>query len=103
MLWGYGGTGRALLRALREHGKAPAAIVELHPRRLGNTHPRRARDRAPGARAAPRDLPLVVSVAGADARGQIRAELARMGYRETLDYVCARESAVEADPAQNSA
>ena len=31
--------------------------------------------------------PLVVSVASA--RAQIRAALAAMGFRETLDYVCA--------------
>ena len=35
ILWGYGATGRGLQRALREHGKRPSAIVELHPRRLG--------------------------------------------------------------------
>ena len=34
-------------------------------------------------------LPLVVSVAGATARAQIRAELARLGFRETRDFVCA--------------
>jgi hypothetical protein len=28
-------------------------------------------------------------VAGADARALIRAELARQGFREALDYVCA--------------
>jgi hypothetical protein len=31
----------------------------------------------------------VVSVAGASARAQIRAALAAMGFRESLDYVCA--------------
>ncbi len=36
VLWGYGGTGRALRRALSHHGKVPAAIVELHPGRIGN-------------------------------------------------------------------
>jgi glycosyltransferase involved in cell wall biosynthesis len=87
ILWGYGATGRALQRALREHGKRPSAIVELHPRRLGN--------RIQGAPVIPpqalarrhRD-PQLVSVAGAEARGLIRDELAQMGYRETLDYVC---------------
>ena len=88
MLWGHGGTGRALRRALRNHGKAPAAIVELHPRRLGN-----AIDGAPVIPPAAleewRHLPLVASVAGRVARGRIRAALARMGYREGIDYVCA--------------
>jgi hypothetical protein len=88
VLWGYGGTGRALQRALREHGKAPAAIVELHPRRLGN-HIHGAPVIAPHALEAWRHLPLVASVAGDAARDRIRAALSRMGYRELLDYVCA--------------
>jgi glycosyltransferase involved in cell wall biosynthesis len=88
VLWGHGGTGRALLRALRDHGKAPAAIVELHPGRLGNTI-HGAPVIAPPALAKWRHLPLVASVAGGDARSRIRAALSRMGYRELLDYVCA--------------
>ena len=35
LLWGYGGTGRSLARALTHHDKRPAAIVEVHPRRIG--------------------------------------------------------------------
>jgi glycosyltransferase involved in cell wall biosynthesis len=88
VLWGHGGTGRALLRALRDHGKAPAAIVELHPGRLGNTI-HGAPVIAPPALAKWRHLPLVASVAGDVARNRIRAALSRMGYRELLDYVCA--------------
>jgi glycosyltransferase involved in cell wall biosynthesis len=87
-LWGYGGTGRLLARALREHGKRPRLIVELHPRRIGKT--------IQGAPVIPPSelrrglgVPLVVSVAGATARGQIRAELAKLGLRETRDFVCA--------------
>ena len=87
LLWGYGGTGRALHRALREHGKQPSAILELHPGRIGNAihgapviHPQEL--------GGP-DLRLVVSVAGERARALIRAELARRGWRETVDYVCA--------------
>ena len=38
--------------------------------------------------AASRD-PLIASVAGAEARGLIRAALARMGFVEIRDYVCA--------------
>ncbi len=88
VLWGYGGTGRALRGALREHGKEPSAIVEVHPGRLGN--------RIHGAPVvAPEDLeqhrgePLVVSVAGAGPRALIRTALAEMGFRETRDFVCA--------------
>jgi hypothetical protein len=87
-LWGYGGTGRALARALRGHAKRPELIVELHPRRIGRTI-QGARVVAPPELARGLALPLVVSVAGATARAQIRAELARLGLRETVDYVCA--------------
>jgi hypothetical protein len=88
LLWGYGATGRALQRALRERGKRPAAIVELHPGRLGNRI-HGAPVIPPGELAGGLEAPLVVSVAGAEARGRIRAALAGMGYRESRDYVCA--------------
>src|SRR5262245_19249794 len=88
VLWGYGGTGRALHRALRRHGKQPSHIVEVHAGRLGN--------RIHGAAVVPPDalaaLPkgrLVASVAGMVARAQIRQFLATLGWIETRDYVCA--------------
>ena len=87
-LWGYGGTGRALARALRAHGKHPRVIVELHPRRIGQTI-QGARVISPGELGRELGLPLVVSVAGATARAQIRAALAKLGFRETRDFVCA--------------
>jgi glycosyltransferase involved in cell wall biosynthesis len=87
-LWGYGGTGRALARALRAHDRHPDAIVELHPRRIGQRI-QGAPVIAPAELGAPGTLPLVVSVAGADARALIRAELATRGWREGTDYVCA--------------
>jgi glycosyltransferase involved in cell wall biosynthesis len=88
VLWGYGGTGRALHRALRAHGKKASAIVELHPGRIGKTI-QGAPVIRPEALAARRREPLVVSVAGARAREEIRAALAARGLRETRDYVCA--------------
>jgi glycosyltransferase involved in cell wall biosynthesis len=87
-LWGYGGTGRALARALRAHDRHPDAIVELHPRRIGQRI-QGAPVIAPKDLGAPGTLPLVVSVAGAEARALIRAELAQRGFREGADYVCA--------------
>jgi glycosyltransferase involved in cell wall biosynthesis len=88
ILWGYGGTGRTLCRALLEHGKRPSHIVELHEGRLGN--------RIQGAEVIPRErlgsvprLPLVVSVAGIGPRTEIRDALARFGLIETRDFVCA--------------
>ena len=87
-LWGYGSTGRALRRALLEHGKAPSHIVELHPGRLGK--------RIHGAPVIPpHELPglpkspVIVSVAGEQARSEIRHTLAGMGFVDGRDFVCA--------------
>lgn len=88
VLWGYGGTGRALRRALLAYGKRPSHVVEVHPGRLGNTI-HGAPVVAPEAlRDLPR-LPLVVSVARSGPRNLIRRALAEMGLRETEDFVCA--------------
>lgn len=88
VLWGYGSTGRMLRRALLAHDKIPSHIVELHPGRLGK--------RIHGAPVIPpEDLhrmprrPLIASVAGAQARGEIRQALAAMGFVELRDFVCA--------------
>jgi hypothetical protein len=88
VLWGYGDTGRALRRALLAHGRRPDRVVELHPGRLGQ--------RIHGAPVVPPEalahgprLPVVASVAGEGPRARIRAALARMGYAEGRDFVCA--------------
>jgi len=88
VLWGYGGTGRALHRALLAHGKRPSHIIELHPGRLGNTIHGSPVVPPEALRALPRG-PLVASVAGAAPRAKIRAALTELGYRETRDFVCA--------------
>lgn len=87
ILWGYGGTGRKLCRALWVHGKTPSYIVELHPGRLGN--------RIQGVPVIPPEelvrvirQPIVVSVAGEKARRQIRHALYTMGFLERRDFVC---------------
>jgi glycosyltransferase involved in cell wall biosynthesis len=88
VLWGYGNTGRLLRRALAAHGKTPSHIVEVKPSRLGQ--------RIHGAPviavshlAALRGRPIVVSVARAGPRQEIRRALFAMGFREGSDYVCA--------------
>jgi cellulose synthase/poly-beta-1,6-N-acetylglucosamine synthase-like glycosyltransferase len=88
VLWGYGATGRALRRALAEQGKRPSHVVELHPGRIGQRI-HGAPVVAPDALPALRGRPLVVSVAGAEARGEIRAALAAQGFVETRDFVVA--------------
>lgn len=87
-LWGYGSTGRALLRALRSHGKRPAHIVEVHTGRMGRTI-HGAQVVPPEALATLPRYPLVVSVAGLGPRTRIRAALAEMGFVELRDFVCA--------------
>jgi glycosyltransferase involved in cell wall biosynthesis len=85
LLWGYGRTGRGLARALRDHGRHPAAIVELHPGRLGQRI-HGAPVIPPEALGPPAGLPLLASVAGADARAILRRELVRRGWRECVDF-----------------
>lgn len=88
ILWGYGSTGRMLARALAKLGLTPNHIVELHPRRIGQ--------QILGAKVIhPDDLgslgvcPLVVSVAGAGPRREIRQALSKLNYVEGRDFVCA--------------
>ena len=88
VLWGYGHTGRALRRALLALGKQPSHVVELHPGRLGNTI-HGAPVVSPAALASIPRRPVVVSVAGAGPRAEIRAALERMGFVESRDFVCA--------------
>ncbi len=88
VLWGYGGTGRALRRALSAHGRRPSHIVELHPGRLGNAI-QGSPVIPPAALASLPRRPLVASVAGPEPRRRIRAALVRLGYREGRDFVCA--------------
>lgn len=87
VLWGFGHTGKALRRALATAGKAPAAIVELHPGRLGQIihgAPVIPPDQLPRHRG----LPILVSVAGMKARSEIREAMAELGFVERRDFVC---------------
>jgi hypothetical protein len=88
LLWGHGETGRALRRALAAHGKRAAFIVEVHPRRLGQSI-HGAKVVRPEAIPSLPKLPLVTAVSGAVARAEIRNFCARIGLREQLDYFVA--------------
>jgi len=87
-LWGYGPTARSLRTALGDYGIWPRNIVEVHPRRIGQTiHGAEvigAQDLSRSVHA-----PLVSAVSGADAREEIRAALRREGWTEQEDFVCA--------------
>lgn len=88
ILWGYGGTGRALRRALVDVGRVPSHIVEVKPTRLGNRI-HGAPVIPPDALCALRGSPIVVSVAREGPRSQIREALAAMAFTEGRDFVCA--------------
>ncbi|HEU5073502.1 MAG TPA: hypothetical protein VFU02_05005, partial [Polyangiaceae bacterium] len=88
VLWGYGATGKALRHDLVLLGHRPAYIVEVHPGRLGQRiHGAPVVEPAELRRL--RDFPLIVSVAGASARSQIRAALDQLGFVEADHYVFA--------------
>jgi glycosyltransferase involved in cell wall biosynthesis len=87
ILWGYGKTGRRMRTALQRTGKRPSHIVEVHPGRLGNLihgAPVIPPERLTGL---PR-RPILVSVAGAGPRSEIRRWLESAGFTELRDYVC---------------
>jgi glycosyltransferase involved in cell wall biosynthesis len=88
VLWGYGGTGRALRRALARHGRTPSHIVEIKRSRIGNRI-HGAPVIEPAALVEIRGTPIVVSVARAEPRSQIRAALEAMGFVERRDFICA--------------
>ena len=88
ILWGYGGTGRVLRRELAGRGKHPSHIVEVKAGRLGQRI-LGAPVIPPEQLAALRGTPVVVSVARAGPRAEIRAEMAAMGFAEGYDYICA--------------
>ena len=88
ILWGHGRTGRALRRELAALGHLPTAIVDVHPRRIGNEiggvlviPPSELINQPPH--------PIVVSVAGLEPRTEIRKALAAMSFREGEHFVCA--------------
>ncbi len=81
ILWGYGDTAKSLARALGEERKRPSAIVEVHPGRIGQ---KILGARVIGIAELPKRpaLPMVVSVAGEQARGLIREALCGTQWKE---------------------
>ena len=88
VLWGHGPTARSLRAALAAHGKQPSHVVEVHPRRIGQTI-RGARVISVDDLAARPRGPLVAAVAGERPRREIRDALSAFGFHETRDFVCA--------------
>jgi glycosyltransferase involved in cell wall biosynthesis len=88
ILWGYGDTGKTLHRSLLAHGKVPSHIVEIHPGRLGNRIHNALVIRPEDLVRVPRGR-VIVSVAGVQARHEIRQVMARLEFVELHDFVCA--------------
>jgi glycosyltransferase involved in cell wall biosynthesis len=88
VLWGYGGTGRSLRRALEARSKRVSHIVEVHPGRLGNRI-HGAPVLAPDALGGLAPCKVIASVAGSVPRQRIREAMRRMGFHEGRDFVCA--------------
>lgn len=87
VLWGYGATGRSLRRALLLHGKSPSHIVEVKRSRIGqriHAAPVIAIDKLHALRG----QPILVSVARAGPRHEIRTAMAAMQFVEGADFVC---------------
>lgn len=85
ILWGHGRTGRALRKALAALGHSAHTIVEVHPRRIGQTiggAPVIAAETLPRV---PR-LPILVSVAGESPRQNIREALCALSFEEGVDF-----------------
>ncbi|MGC4067488.1 MAG: glycosyltransferase [Polyangiaceae bacterium] len=90
VLWGYGDTGRSLARALAKFGKVPSAILERHPRRIGQTI-LGVKVMAPedAMNGMTRETKIVVSVAGAKPREEVRRVARELGLEEGKQYLCA--------------
>ncbi len=87
-LWGYGDTGRLLMRELAQLGRRPSYIVERHPRRIGQRI-LGVPVVAPDTLASIERLKVIASVAGSSQRSLVRASLVALGYAEGTDYICA--------------
>lgn len=90
-VWGAGKTGRRLARALETHALAPAAFIDIDPRKIGRTARGLAIVDASTAlaRATTGEWLLVVALGGAGARDVVRERLARAGLVEGRAFVCA--------------
>lgn len=87
-VWGAGGTGKRLARALEGHGLRADRFIDIDPRKIGSVA-RGAPIVPVEALAPPRERFVIVALGARGARDLAREELARRGYREGPDYLCA--------------
>ena len=90
-IWGAGKTGRRLARALEEHALAPAAFIDIDPKKIGRTARGRAIVDATAAldRAAKGEWLVIVALGEAGARDTVRERLGRAGLVEGTAFICA--------------
>ena len=92
VVWGAGQTGRRLAKHLEREGAAPAAFVDIDPKKIGGSLRRRpvlAADELPRL-LAELDRPLVVTaVSSRGARELIRERLTSWGLTEAEGFWCA--------------
>jgi glycosyltransferase involved in cell wall biosynthesis len=86
-VWGAGGTGRRLARALEAEGVRTERFFDIDPRKIGRTA--RGAPIAPTSAVVRGEGTLVVAVGARGARVVVRAQLAARGFVELRDYVCA--------------
>jgi glycosyltransferase involved in cell wall biosynthesis len=86
-IWGAGPTGKAFAAALAREGVGVALFVDVDRRKVGGAK-RGAPVVGPEEVRRARGLPLLVAVGAPGARPLIRAELAKAGFAELVDYWC---------------
>ncbi len=90
---GAGPVGKTLIKTLAWHGVVANGLADVDPRKIGGVvrgvgHKWRVVSHPTLRAMSPRPF-AVSAVAGAAARGRVRAELARWGWREDWDFVVA--------------
>lgn len=86
VVWGAGPTGKAFARTLLEREIPLRAFIDLDPRKIGQEI-HGAPVLPPGEANRCRGALCVGAVSGEAARAEIRAALARLGWREMVDFV----------------
>jgi hypothetical protein len=86
LVWGAGGTGKRLARALEPHDLRPDGFVDIDPRKLGG-RARGAPVIGPGA-IEPGRHTMAVAVGAAGARDEVRARWRRLGGDEADLLLC---------------
>lgn len=87
-LWGAGKTGRRLCKHLVRNGVPVESIIDIDPRKIGHKM-RGIPIYGPDMLSYTPRFFIICAVGSANARRLIREELARRGYGEQRDFICA--------------